>query len=354
MNLLWITWKDHLHPEAGGAEVVCRELTKRLVAEGHTVTILRVGSNRYVHPPLAGLYYLRHLRNRFDVVVEEVQGTAPYFAALFGRAARRFLFYHQLGRKNWLHEVKPPFSYAGYYILAPIATRLVALSRASVITVSESTRDVLAHYGFKAARTRIISEGLTVAPLKNLSRVKKYNRPTILSLGAMRAMKRTIDQVKAFEIAKSEMPELQIKIAGNSSGSYGQKVLDYVHNSRFKKDIKYLGKVSASQKAELMQKSHLILVTSIEEGWGLVVSEANGQGTPAVVYDVEGLRDSVKHNQTGLTTEPTPASMAKGITDLLTDPERYATFQTAAHQFSRTLTFDQSYQDFNKIIGVTV
>lgn len=370
MNLLWITWKDHLHPEAGGAEVVCRELTQRLVAEGHMVTLLtarypgskerevadgvtyiRIGSNRYVHPLLAGLYYLRHLRNKFDVVIEEIQGCAPYFAVFFGRASRRFLFYHQLARKNWLYEVKPPFSYLGYYILAPIATRLISLSRVPVITVSESTRSVLARHGFDADRTHIISEGLHFAPLKELVGVQKYSRPTMLSFGAMRAMKRTLDQVKAFEIAKAKIPDLQLKIAGSSSGLYGQKVLSYIARSKYRADVEYLGRVSTKQKAELMQKSHVIVVTSIEEGWGLIVSEANGQGTPAVVYDVEGLRDSVQHNRTGLITQQTPEALAAGVYDLLLDPRRYATLQTNTHRFSKNLTFEHSYQDFLTIVG---
>jgi glycosyltransferase involved in cell wall biosynthesis len=369
VKLLWITWKDHLHPETGGAEVVCRELTKRLAAEGHAVTILtarypgskareeqdgitfiRVGSNRYTHPLRAGLYYLRHLRNKFDVVIEEVQGCAPYFAVFFGRKSRRFLFYHQLARKNWLYEVKPPLSYIGYYVLAPIATRFAALSRVPVITVSQSTRKVLAPYGFHPARTQIISEGLHFAPLKDLSGIEKHSQPTLLSFGAMRAMKRTLDQVKAFEIAKGQIPNLQLKVAGSSNGTYGQKVLDYIASSPFTDDIEYLGKVSTEQKAELMQQCHLILVTSVEEGWGLIVSEANGQGTPAVVYDVEGLRDSVKHGQTGLTAKPNPNALALAVMSLLQNPAQYTAFQTAAHQFSQTLTFDQSYKDFKQIV----
>lgn len=369
MKLLWITWKDHLHPDAGGAEVVCRELTQRLVAEGHEVTMLtarypgskrhesldgvtyiRVGSNRYVHPLLAGLYYLRHLRNKFDVVVEEIQGCAPYFAVFFGRASHRFLFYHQLARKNWLYEVKAPFSYIGYYLLAPIATRLIALSRAPVITVSESTRSVLARYGFDAHRTHIISEGLHFAPLQQLTGIQKYSRPTMLSFGAMRAMKRTLDQVKAFEIAKRSIADLQFKIAGSSDSAYGQKVLGYIAQSKYRADIEYLGRVSTQQKAKLMQKSHVIVVTSVEEGWGLIVSEANGQGTPAVVYDVEGLRDSVQHNRTGLITQQTPEALAAGVVDILQDSQKYAALQVNTHRFSKNLTFEQSYQDFLTVV----
>jgi glycosyltransferase involved in cell wall biosynthesis len=41
-------------------------------------------------------------------------------------------------------------------------------------------------------------------------------------------------------------------------------------------------------------------VTSVKEGWGLIVTEAGSQATPAIVYDVDGLRDSVTNRETGI------------------------------------------------------
>lgn len=371
MNVLWLTWKDRKHPEAGGAEVVCGELVKRLAAEGHKVTILtarypgakareqkdgidiiRVGANRYIHPVQASLHYQRYLRNRFDVVIEEIQGCAPYFAAFFGRKARRFIFYHQLARKNWLYEVRTPFSHLGHHVLAPVATRLVALSRVPVITVSESTRQALAPYGFHPGRTHIISEGIEIKPATDLQSIQKYRHPTILSLGAMRAMKRTIDQIKAFELAKEQIPDLGLKIAGNADSPYGESVLRYINQSPFAADIYYLGKVSEETKIKLLQKSHLILQTSIEEGWGLTVTEAASQGTPTVAYDVDGLRDSIRHNETGLVTPERPAALADAIVVALRDPELYRRWRYQAWEWSKSITFDQSYQDFKQVTGI--
>src|SRR5882724_8127490 len=116
MNILWLTWKDHLHPDAGGAEVVLRELSERLVADGHQVTwltcgyagaageemvhgvrIIRVGMSRYSHPLIALTHYVRRLRHDFDIVIEVVN-TAPYFSVFFNRTKQRYLFYHQMAR----------------------------------------------------------------------------------------------------------------------------------------------------------------------------------------------------------------------------------------------------------------
>ncbi len=370
MNIVWLTWKDYLHPEAGGAEVVARELTQRLLADGHSVTmltcgygkapkrenlngleIIRIGRNRYTHPFQALAYYMKHMRNRYHVLIEEVEAS-PYFSVLFERKAQKYLLYHQLEGPVWAYETKPPLSHLGRYVLEPTASRLLAGSKTPVVTVSQSTASDLTRYGFHPHRTHIISEGIEIAPVKSLDGIKKFSRPTLLSLGAMRAMKRTLDQVKAFEIAKAAMPELQLKIAGKSDSPYGQKVLEHISLSPYKDDIEYLGRVSTEQKAELMQRAHLIMQTAVHEGWGLTVTEAASQGTPAVVYNVNGLRDSVRNEETGIVTEETPAALAYGIVKLLNRLDQYEQVRRRAWEWSKQITFDQSYADFKQAIGV--
>jgi glycosyltransferase involved in cell wall biosynthesis len=370
MNILWLTWKDRRHPEAGGAEVVAYELATRLLHAGHSVTmltcgydgatdqdwpeglrIIRVGTSRYTHPFQALAYYARHLRGKFDILIEEVNGAAPYFSVLLERKAKKFLLYHQLGRKNWLYEVPRPFSYVGYWLLAPLATRLAGLSRAPVITVSDSTRQVLASNGLPAQHTSIISEGLANEPIANLH-IEKFDTPTVLSFGALRAMKRTLDHVKAFEHAKKQLPDLQMKIAGGAGNTYGQSVLEYVKHSPFAPDIEYLGRVTDEEKLDLMQRAHVILQTAVEEGWGLTITEAASQGTPAVAYNVDGLRDSIRHGETGVLTDAEPSALAQGIVQILSDRDEYERQRRNAWEWSKQITFDQSFKDFNQIVGL--
>ena len=368
MKILWFAWKDHTHPQAGGAEVMLRQLSTRLAADGHEVTVLtarhanamkfetidgvrfiRVGKNRYTHSFLALIYYLRHLYNAFDAVIEEVN-TAPYFGVLFPGKARPWLLYNQLAREVWFYETPLPLSLFGYYVLEPLATRLLSFSAAKTITISASSRQDLERYGFEPRRTSIISVGITIPPLLSLKGANKFSAPTVLSLGSLRAMKRTLHQVKAFEQAKQHIPDLQLKIAGDATGAYGQKVLQYIQASPFARDIEYVGRVSKAHKIQLMQQCHAIVVTSVKEGWGLIVTEAASQGTPAVVYNVDGLRDSVRHGQTGLVTDVSPSALATGITNMLQDQTAYKAMRQAAWRWSRAITFAQSYSDFKNAL----
>jgi glycosyltransferase involved in cell wall biosynthesis len=166
-------------------------------------------------------------------------------------------------------------------------------------------------------------------------------------------MKNTIDQIKAFELAKEKIPELQMKIAGVGSGRYYNKAMRLIEESIYSKDIEYLGKVSKEEKINLMQKCHLIMVTSIKEGWGLIVTEANSQGTPAIVYNVDGLCDSVRNNKTGfISKENNPECLAQNIVQLCHDKKLYSQFQTTALKWSKTLTFDKMYKEFMKLLHI--
>jgi len=366
MNIVWLSWKDMQHPEAGGAERVTHEMLSRLAADGHTVSLLtsqpgnlptretyhgyhivRAGGRLGVYWQ-AFRTFRKHYRSTTDVVIEEIN-TLPFFSLLYTRGTRRFLFIHQLARQIWFYQLGFPFSVVGY-VAEPLYLWL--LRGQQVITVSNSTKQDLVRYGYAPNRIDIISEGITLEPIKSLDALPKYNRPTLLSMGSIRPMKRTLDQIKAFELAAQHVPDLRLLIVGDSSTAYGQSVLRYIAESPQAHNITYFGRVDESTKRRIMQRSHLLLATSVREGWGLVVTESASQGTPTVAYNVHGLRDSVKHAKTGLLTAPNPQSLADSIVHTLETERRYAILRKHAYTWSKTITFEKAYCDFKKTTGI--
>jgi glycosyltransferase involved in cell wall biosynthesis len=367
MNILWFTWKDLTHPRAGGAEVVNEELAERLVADGHEVTfivgsyegaapeettaagykIIRVGG-RYSVYWKAFRYYRNHLYGLSDLIIDEIN-TLPFFTKYYA-GEPTIMFAHMLCRRIWFYQMRFPFSLIGF-LAEPIYLKLV--NNGPVITVSESSKRDLQRVGFKPKNINIISEGIHLKPLSTLpAPSSKATYPTVLSLGNIRPMKRTLHQLRAFEISKAQLPELRLEIAGDRRTRYGQKVLRAIENSPYADDITYHGRVSEREKIKLLRRSHLTMQTSIKEGWGLTVTEAASQGTPAVVYDTDGLRDSVRHGKTGIITKQNnPQQLAKSLATLLSDQKRYARIRKNAWQWSKTITFDKSYQQFLKTIS---
>lgn len=363
-RILWLSWKDLSHPQAGGAEVVKEQIARRLAKAGYEIVILTSGFNgarskeerdgykiirvggRWTVYWAAYRFYKKNLQGWPDLIIDEVN-TVPFFAKFYVKE-QNILLIHQLARKVWFYQLPLPFGLIGY-LLEPIYIWL--LRDRNVVTISESTRKELRRFGHRSNHVYIISMGTDIEPVENLFGIIKYGKPTLLSIGSIRPMKRTDHIVRVFEIAKKKIRNLQLIIAGDATGVYGSSVLGLIARSPYMDSITTLGQVSKEKKIELMQKSHVLAVTSIKEGWGLVVTEANSQGTPAVVYDVDGLRDSTIDGKTGVITKcNTPQALADAIVDMLSNHSHYSRLREAAWKASREITFEKSAQDLMEVL----
>ena len=115
------------------------------------------------------------------------------------------------------------------------------------------------------------------------------------------------------------------------------------------KGVTFYGHIENSSKFELLSKAHLVLVPAIREGWGLVVTEANAMGTPAIAYNVPGLRDSVKDGETGiLVKENSPNSLANASISLLKDRDLLRRYSNNALVFSRHFNWNNQQMSLTK------
>lgn len=365
MKILWFTWKDLKNPLAGGAERVNEELAKRFVQNGDEVIFLTAGfagakneeivdgykiirlGNRWTVYWQVYRYYINNLQGWADLAIDESNVT-PFFAKFYVKE-KNILFIHQLIREIWFYQMFFPLNIIGY-ILEPFYLRI--LNDRDAITISESTKRDLLRLGFKKEKINIISEGVDIEPVEDLKKIEKYEKLTILSFGNIRNMKRTNHIVRAFELFKEKEPEAQLILAGGYKSAFGKKVVTLAKNSKYSDSIEVMGQVDRNTKIELFQKSHVLLVTSVREGWGLVVTEANSQGLPAIVYNVEGLRDSVQHNMTGIVcANNNPNDMAKNIDILLGNKAEYKRMRTKGWEWSKEITFDKSCEELKEIVN---
>lgn len=367
MKILWFTWKDKKHPLAGGAEIVNEEIAKRLVKNGHQVVFITSGfknveseeivdgykvvrlGNRWTIYWKAFRYYKNYLHGWADLVIDEVN-TIPFFAKFYVKEKNIILVY-QLCREIWFYQMFFPLNILGYFLELIF---LYVLKDRYVITESESTKIDLQRYGFQKDKIFVFPIGLENSPISNddFNNQIKEIVPTLFFLGSIRPMKRPDHVLKAFEIAKKDIPELRLWIAGSGQGRFAENFFKRIYSSKFKDDILYFGQVSIERKLLLLQKAHLIAVTSLKEGWGLIVTEANSQGTPAIVYNVDGLRDSCKNYVTGLITKKnSPVYLAKNIIKLIKDKRLYQQLHINAWEDSQNYTYLKSFQSFVDIIN---
>ncbi len=106
--------------------------------------------------------------------------------------------------------------------------------------------------------------------------------------------------------------------------------------------VEFAGLVDEAEKDRRFRQSHFLLHTSLREGWGLNVIEANAMGTPAVVYPVAGLVDSTVHGETGFVAPAeTPESLADSIMAILKTPGEYERLRANAWQRAKAHQWEQ-------------
>lgn len=358
-----MSWRDPQNPKAGGAELFTHEVARRLVAKGDTVEwftamfpgaastsdlagvhVVRAGRQWSVHMA-AMRRYRGHLRNSFDAVIDEVN-TIPFFTPLWADIPRLLLIF-QLAREVWWHESPFPMNAVGY-AAEPLYLR--AYRHTPALTISASTEADLRRLGFVSPIT-VLPIGLEpmVAP-----QVPKTAETTFLYVGRMAPSKRVHDIIRAFARFRRPGRDSKLWLVGDGPDGYLRTLRGLVDELGLGSSVEFLGRLPAEEKHERMARAHVILMASVREGWGLSIAEAGACGTPAVVYDVHGLRDAVRDGETGFVVDPTPERLAEGMERLTADPALYARFADAAMRLSATFSFDAAATEMRAVIAAAI
>jgi glycosyltransferase involved in cell wall biosynthesis len=359
VRILILNWRCPRNPRAGGAELLTHEVAKRLVAGGDEVEwfsatypgaepvedldgirLVRAGHQWTVHWR-AFRHYHGKLQGRFDAVIDQVN-TVPFFTPLWA-GIPSFMFIHQLAREVWWYEIPFPLNAVGF---AAEPWYLRIYRRTPVLTVSPSTEKDLRSLGFSGPIS-IIPAGLE--PITS-QRLTKEDSPTFAYVGRLSPSKRVADVIKAFALFRVRSSG-QLWIAGNGSARHVRYLLSLINRLGLTEDVHFVGRISNEEKHSLMARAHALVLASAREGWGLVVTEANACGTPAVVYDVPGLRESVRDGETGIVVEPCPRALAEGMDRLCGDEKEYARLATNARMWSSTFSYDATTEAVKQAVS---
>lgn len=363
LRILFLSWRDPKNPKAGGAELFTHEVARRLAARGDTVEwfvasypgapgeeeldgvrIVRAGRQWTVH--LAAMRrYRRILAAHFDAVVDEVN-TIPFFTPLWAGIPHLLLIF-QLAREVWWHESPFPLNAIGY---AAEPFYLRAYRRTSSLTISASTEADLRRLGLTGP-IAILPIGIEPIDIPNLD---KSGETSFLYVGRMAPSKRVYDIVRAFACYQEGGRKGRLWLVGDGSTAYLRGLHDLVDQLGVAGSVDFLGRLPTREKHEYMARAHVILMASVREGWGLSVAEAGALGTPAVVYDVPGLRDAVRNGETGFVTRPTPEALAEGMVRLTSSPALYGQISGQARRWSSSFSFDAAAEKLRSAIVAAV
>ncbi|HZY98825.1 MAG TPA: glycosyltransferase [Candidatus Baltobacteraceae bacterium] len=364
LRILVINWRDPKHPQAGGAEAYLFEQARRWAQWGHhvewlsagfpgstphdeieSICVRRVGNAMTVYFAVPWTY-LREFRDRFDVILDSSNGI-PFFSPLFSMKPKvcivnhvhREVFKNHLPR--WLAMV-----------LSFCEEKLVPMIYRNVhfVTISEDTLAEMRQFGIGNSAAGLVRCGVD----KTLVPGKKAAVPTVLYLGRLKAYKRVDVLVDEFAKVRSRMPDAVLRIAGTGDSRPGLE--DRVRQRHLEDAVFFEGFVDEDRKRELLQGAWVTVTLSEMEGWGIGAIEGNACGTPAIAYDVPGLREAIAHDRSGLIVAD-GGDAAAAILSVLADGalrarlERGALARAAEFSWDRTAR-EMLFEIMRAIVGL--
>jgi len=376
----------HLSPMFEGAKAAEKIDGIKYIRRGNILSVL-----------IYAFRYYRKNKNDIDYVIDQCN-THRFFTPLYVPASKRVLLIHQLTREIWYINAKFPLSFIGYHLES---AWLKIYKKGYTLTVSESTRDDLVALGFDKDKIKIVNNGLDesifeFARKSNITEStdsnncflsgeytdKKLDDAKFIYAGRYASYKGIDICVEALGIVKKRIKNAKLYVIGKKNDEYIEKVLKPIadkyklkisydgnecmsfdmHNEmsddmsntissditkRYDEtdaDIILCGFVSEDEKYRLMKESSLLLFPSMREGWGIIVSEAGLLGTPSLVMDAPGMRDSVDKGRAGyMCTDRTAVSFAKKILEIYDDKETYHDMCNRANEFASKFNWGGRY-----------
>jgi len=357
LRIAIVNWRDPWHPEAGGAETYAWEMALGLLRRGARVTfltargdgqepaqardgiqIVRRGARFTVYPLV--LAWLLRRRRDFDAVVDCENGIPFFTPWAMPRRVPVFCVMHHVHDAQFGVHFPPWMAAAGRVLEGPVARQVYR--RHLTIAVSQSTeRAMTERLGWKGP-VCIIPNGIGAEAFDRSAAEPAAALPpaSVTWVGRMVAHKR-VDRV--LDVAARLGPAGHVvDVIGRGPAS--QELADSVAGRGLAGAVRLRGYLPEESKRAAVAASALHLNTSQGEGWGLCVIEAAALGVPTVAYDVDGLRDAVRHGVTGWLVRP--GERIEDVTERalkeLDDPARRAEIADACRSWAAQFDWDAS------------
>lgn len=368
MDILILNWKDVKNPEAGGAEIIAFEFARRLAKEGHNVTffsrafngclkeeiidgvkIIRRGNKLSVY--FRAFIYYKNLRKKPQRVIDMVN-TICWQTPLYVGKKNRIAYVNQLAKEVLFYEFTWPLSFIVYFLER---FEYFTYKDTKFICYSRSTKQDLASFGIKEENINTFPLGVDHVRYEKIS--KKSDVPLLVFVARLVKMKRAELCIRAMKTVIDKHPKATLYIFGN--GPDERRLQELVVDGNLEKNVKFINKNNffidkniKDLKVKIMQEAWALLLPSVKEGWGMVVTEAGACGTPAIVSNVTGLRDSVLDGKTGiiLSKNPSENDLTRAIINLIEDQQLRENLSREAYQYSQEFNWDKSYKAFKKLV----
>jgi len=306
---------EYFYPYIGGGENWFREIGSGLVKRGHEIAVFcfpmagvarsermdgmlvtRVGVfaierwqpylKRIVSHVLSFFSHPVYLR-RWDAVIGQGSALLAVFPVLWARRTRIFCVVHDIYGLSESIQDKGLMKGLLRYVF--VEQLLHKLPFTGWIAVSETTESKLEKFGVSKERIFVVRNG--AKPPDQRTRTKG-GRNSIVYIGRLVKHKHVEDLISALSRLDPNL-EWKARIAGD--GEERSELEALATKLGLQSRIEFLGWISEEEKWDLLFSASCLILPSIAEGWGVVLTEAACAGVPAIAYDVPAVREQAKY-----------------------------------------------------------
>jgi L-malate glycosyltransferase len=296
-------------PQLRGAEIFAAQLSTHLLALGHEVKLCTLFDGEEIALPFAGetIHLNRKLSQRLwdysgwkqlaqliktfqpDVVQSNAGDTLKFavMSKLLFDWKAKLVFRNASQMSLYIHS--KPVKYFNRWLLQQTD---------AVISVSQhSKNDLLQLFPFLQGKLSVVPVGIDTNNITTQTTSAKITN-YLLHVGGFTFEKNHERLLHMFQQIQVTHPELELCLVGDGPL---RKKMEQQSNEMELENVKFLG--YRHDVLAIMQNAKALLLPSIIEGLPGVILEAMYCKTPVVAYDVGGVSEVVRNDETGLPVE---------------------------------------------------
>jgi glycosyltransferase involved in cell wall biosynthesis len=213
----------------------------------------------------------------------------------------------------------------------------LAYKRCRFAVLSESSKKDTVKVGIDPDRITVIPPGTDFDRFSHDASVTL--EPVVLHVGRLKRYKAIDHLLRATKLLKERGVRFTTVVVGD--GDDKPRLEGLAAKLGLGEQVWFTGFVSEAEKVNWYRRATVLVENSVKEGWGLIVIEANACGTPVVVANSPGLRDSSKDGVNGLMYNygDVPA-LAEKLEKLLSDGALRSRLGQQAIEWAKQWTWD--------------
>lgn len=366
MRLVHLT--ANFYPVIGGIETFIYESSKRLVKNGHKVFVITsnklLGTNKILpkHEIIDGIEVFRvpfkmfarynlslnllDLIQKLDYDVMHIHGLGflsdmTFFLKVIKKKKIVLSTHGGIFHTPYMGIFKKLYFYTVAKFDINFVDKIIAHSKQDkklFSKISDLNKISIVNYG---------------VDWEKLSKIKrKGDGKTLIYTGRLAKNKRLDRMINILHFLVKSIPNVKLLLVG-SDWNEKKLLIKLGKQLNVIKNIKFIGPVPHEKISKYLSKADLFLLSSEYEGFGISVIEAMASGLPAVVNDIEPMKEIIKDKKNGYIVEfDNEKEVAKLIVKLLYNKKLREKISKEAKKTAKKYDWDNIIKKLEEIYGI--